>query len=188
MNAADDAPLLSAATAPPSLPPADALFAALYDELHRLARRESARAGQGAVLSATTLVHEAYLDMSQRHALAFPDRGRFLAYAARAMRAVAIDRARADGALKRGGGLDITSLDTETAEGIADPGMLSEIGAALDDLAELEPALAHVVDLKFFCGFSVAEIAALQCVSERTVQRQWEKARLLLFRALGTGP
>ncbi|MEO7055329.1 MAG: ECF-type sigma factor [Caldimonas sp.] len=183
----DDVP--SAAPAPALLAPvpADALFAALYDELHRLARRETARAGQGAVLSATTLVHEAYLDMSQRHGLAFPDRGRFLAYAARAMRAVAIDRARAGRAQKRGGGLDITSLDTETAASIADPGVLSEIGAALDELAVLEPELAHVVDLKFFCGLSVAEIAALQCVSERTVQRQWEKARLLLYRTLGTG-
>jgi len=73
-----------------------------------------------------------------------------------------------------------------TAERIAEPGLLSDIGAALDELAALEPALANVVDLKFFCGFSVAEIAALQGVSERTVQRQWEKARLLLYRALGT--
>jgi RNA polymerase sigma factor (TIGR02999 family) len=193
MNAAND-PLVPAADdgprpAPPlgAAAPSDALFSALYAELHRLARREAARAGPGAVVSPTTLLHEAYLDMSQRDSLAFPDRGRFLAYAARAMRAVAIDRARADGAQKRGGGLDITSLDTETAESVADPGMLSDIGAALDDLATLEPALANVVDLKFFCGFAVAEIAALQGVSERTVQRQWEKARLLLYRALGAG-
>ncbi len=168
-------------------PASDALFSALYSELHRLARREAARHGPNAVVSPTTLLHEAYLDMSQRDALAFPDRGSFLAYAARAMRAVAIDRARAAGAQKRGGGLDITSLDTETAESVADAGMLSDIGAALDELATLEPALANVVDLKFFCGFGVAEIAALQGVSERTVQRQWEKARLLLYRSLGTG-
>ena len=164
------------------------MFTALYDELHRLARREAARAGPYGVASATTLLHEAYLDMSQRHALDFADRGRFLAYAARAMRAVAIDRARASGAQKRGGGLDITSLDTETSESVSDPGVLSEIGEALEELAKLEPALANVVDLKFFCGLSVAEIAALQGISERTVQRQWEKARLLLFRALATGP
>ncbi len=164
----------------------DALFTSLYQELHRLARREAARAGPGAVLSPTTIIHEVYLDMSQRHALAFPDRGHFLAYAARAMRAVVIDRARANGAQKRGGGLDITSFDTETAESVAEPGLLEDIGAALDELAALEPALAYVVDLKFFCGFSVAEIAALQGVSDRTVQRQWEKARLLLYRALAS--
>ena len=163
----------------------DALFASLYNELHRLARREVARAGPGAVVSATTLLHEAYLDMAQRDALAFPDRGHFLAYAARAMRTVVIDRARAGAAQKRGGGLDITSIDTQIAEDIAEPEMLSEIGAALDELAEVEPELANVVDLKFFCGFGVAEIAAMQGVSERTVQRKWEKARLLLFRALG---
>ena len=162
----------------------DALFTTLYRDLHRLARREAARAGPGAVLSPTTLLHEAYLDMAHRDALAFPDRARFLAYAARAMRSVVIDRARASATQKRGGGLDITSLDTQTAEGLAEPAVLSEIGNALDELAEIEPELANVVDLKFFCGFSVAEIASLRGVSERTVQRQWEKARMLLYRAL----
>ena len=164
--------------------PSDALFASLYGELHRLARREAARAGPGAVVSATTLLHEAYLDMSRRDALAFADQAHFLAYAARAMRTVVIDRARAGAAQKRGGGLDITSIDTQVAESIAEPEMLSAIGEALDELAGLEPELANVVDLKFFCGFGVAEIAAMQGVSERTVQRKWEKARLLLFRAL----
>ena len=114
--------------------------------------------------------------------------GPFLAYAARAMRTVVIDRARAGSAQKRGGGLDITSLDTQTAEAVAEPALLSDIGAALDELAEVEPELANIVDLKFFCGFAVAEIAAMHGVSERTVQRQWEKARLLLFRALAERP
>ena len=189
MNAVRDPPGSPDDEAPSAEPQAaatsDALFASLYAELHRLARREAARAGPGAVVSATTLLHEAYLDISQRDALVFPDRGRFLAYAARAMRTVVIDRARAGAAQKRGGGLDFTSIDTQTAENIAEPELLSGIGAALDELAELEPELANVVDLKFFCGFGVAEIAAMQGVSERTVQRKWEKARLLLFRALG---
>ena len=119
---------ITADRAPVSTPGlADALFASLYHELHRLARREAARAGPGAVLSATTIIHEVYLDMSQRDSLAFPDRARFLSYAARAMRAVVIDRARADGAQKRGGGLDITSLDTETAQSVAEPGVLADI-------------------------------------------------------------
>jgi RNA polymerase sigma factor (TIGR02999 family) len=164
--------------------PSDALFTSLYGELHRLARREAARAGPGAIMSPTTLLHEAYLDMSQRHALAFPDRAHFLAYAARAMRTVVIDRARAGAAQKRGGDLDFTSLDTQAAETVAGPALLSDIGSALEELAVLEPELANVVDLKFFCGFAVAEIAAMRGVSERTVQRQWEKARLLLYRAL----
>jgi RNA polymerase sigma factor (TIGR02999 family) len=179
---AEDEP--RAAPAPRASCQSDALFTTLYAELHRLARREAMRAGPAAVVSPTTLLHEAYLDMAQRGALEFADRGRFLAYAARAMRSVLIDRARAGSAQKRGGGLDITSLDTQNAESIAEPMLLSDIGAALDELAEVEPELANVVDLKFFCGFGVAEIAALHGVSERTVQRQWEKARLLLFRAL----
>ena len=162
----------------------DALFARFYDELHRIARREVARSGPNPAAGATTLVHEAYLDMAGRGGLDFPDRQRFLAYAARAMRAQVIDRVRARGALKRGGGLHVTALDTQVAEDVAEPEQLADIGAALDELAALEPELANVVDLKFFCGFGMAEIASLQGVSERTVQRRWEKARLLLFRAM----
>ena len=163
----------------------DALFAKLYDELHRIARRELARSGADMMASPTTLLHEAYLDMVMRESLVFPDRARFLAYAGRAMRALIIDQVRARGALKRGGDLHITSLDTHVADQVAEPQQLADIGAALDELAQFEPELATVVDLKFFCGFAMPEIAALQEVSERTVQRRWEKARLLLFRSLG---
>lgn len=162
----------------------DTLFSTLYRQLHGMARREAARLGPNAAMGATTLLHEAYLDISQRDALAFPTEGHFLAYAARAMRGLVIDRVRERQAQKRGGGLDITSLDTEHAEQCPQPELLSDIGESLDELARLEPALAQVVDLKFFCGFSMAEIAALLGSSERTVQRQWEKARLLLHSAM----
>jgi RNA polymerase sigma factor (TIGR02999 family) len=182
------AAVADAASAGPEPGGNDALFARLYDELHRIARREAARAGPEAVASPTTLLHEAYLDMAGRGSLVFPDRLHFLAYAGRAMRALVIDRVRARGALKRGGAVHITSLDTHVAEDLVEPQQLADIGAALDDLAALEPELATVVDLKFFCGFGVAEIAALQGQSERTVQRRWEKARLLLYRALGGVP
>jgi len=165
---------------------ADQLFTALYAELHRLARREVHRLGAFTPMGATTLLHEAYLDISARDALAFPDRAHFMAYAARAMRGVVIDRVRNRHAQKRGGGLDITSLDTETADQCPEPEKLTDIGEALDELSLLEPALAQVVDLKFFCGFSMVEIAELMGTSERTAQRQWEKARLLLFRAMQT--
>lgn len=160
------------------------LFAALYSELHRMARREAGRYGPAAVVGTTELLHEAYLDMSQREALAFPDCARFLSYAGRAMRRLVIDRVRERKAQKRGGGLDITSLDTQTADEVAAPEFLQDVGDALDELAALQPELASVVDLKFFCGFTMAEIATLHGVSERTVQRQWEKARVLLYRAL----
>jgi RNA polymerase sigma factor (TIGR02999 family) len=168
----------------PGVASTDALFTELYQKLRRMARRESARLGPHGALSTTTLLHEAYLDIARRDALAFPTEAHFLAYAARAMRGLVIDRVRERKAQKRGGGLDITSLDTEHAEQCPQPELLSDIGEALDELARLEPVLAQVVDLKFFCGFSMAEIANILGTSERTVQRQWEKARLLLHHAM----
>jgi RNA polymerase sigma factor (TIGR02999 family) len=164
---------------------ADALFVTLYSELHRMARRQLARQGGGVTLGATTLLHEAYLDISQREGAVFPDRGRFMAYAARVMRGLIIDYARRRQAQKRGGGFEITSLGTDVADRAAADGQrLSRIGDAVDELATVDAALAQVVDLKFFCGFSFAEIAAMRGVSERTVQRHWEKARIYLHRTV----
>ena len=161
---------------------ADALFSSLYSELHRLAKRELARRGSPASLSVTTLLHEAYLDIAQREGSHFPDRPRFMGYAARVMRGLIIDHARSRNAIKRGGEFEITSLKTDAAENIADAKELSLISDALDQLATVDPKLAELVDLKFFCGFSFAEIAALENLSERTVQRKWEKARIYLHR------
>ncbi len=161
---------------------ADALFATLYSELHRMARRELARRGGALTLGATTLLHDAYLDMRKRDGAVFPDRGRFMAYAARVMRGLIIDYARRRKALKRGGGFEITSLGTDVASPGVDAAELVRIGEALDELAAVDPSLAQVVDLKFFCGFSFADIAAMRGVSERTVQRHWEKARICLHR------
>jgi len=159
---------------------ADALFAALYSELHRLARRELARQGVPLGLSATTLLHQAYLDMAEREGPAFPDRARFMGYAARVMRGLIIDHARNRQAQKRGGLFEITSLTTDVLENPVDYLELERIAEALDQLAKMEPSLAEIVDLKFFCGFSFSEIAAMRAVSERTVQRNWEKARIYL--------
>jgi len=161
---------------------ADTLFSALYSELHRLAKRELARRGSPASLSVTTLLHEAYLDIASREGSRFPDRPRFMGYAARVMRGLIIDHARSRNAIKRGGEFEITSLKTEPGEHFVDAKELSTISDALDQLAKVEPKLAELVDLKFFCGFSFAEIAALENLSERTVQRRWEKARIYLHR------
>lgn len=163
---------------------ADALFAALYEELHRLARVQLARAAGTPPISTTTLLHEAYLGMSRQDGVSFPDRGRFMAYAARVMRGLIIDHARSRQAQKRGGSFEIVALPDEVAELAADAEQLERIGAALDQLAAVEAPLAELVDLKFFCGFSLPEIAAQRGVSERTLQRQWEKARIFLHRAL----
>jgi len=164
----------------------EALFAALYSELHRLARRELSRHGVPVSLGATTLLHEAYLDMAARTGPSFPDRARFMGYAARVMRGLIIDHARNRRAQKRGGAFEITSLGTEVAENAPDERELTNISEALDELAKTDHSLAALVDLKFFCGFSFAEIAAMQDVSERTVQRKWEKARIYLYRSLRT--
>jgi RNA polymerase sigma factor (TIGR02999 family) len=160
------------------------LFSTLYGELHRIARREAGRHGGLASLGTTTLLHEAYLDVSSRAGLHFNDETHFLGYAARAMRGLVIDHVRQRHAAKRGGGLHITSLNTEQAEQCTEPDALQGISEALDELAQQEPELAHLVDLKFFCGFTLIEIAGMKGLSERTAQRQWEKARLLLRLAL----
>jgi RNA polymerase sigma factor (TIGR02999 family) len=159
------------------------LFATLYDELHRLAQRELRRNAQ-ATLSPTTLLHETYLNMCGRESAPAADRGRFMAYAARAMRGLLLNYLRDRQAQKRGGQFEITSLPTElplvdTEE--VDGAKLSE---ALDALALVDPRLAECVDLKFFCGFTFADIAQMRSVSERTVQRDWEKARILLHQHL----
>jgi RNA polymerase sigma factor (TIGR02999 family) len=163
---------------------ADRLFSTLYRELHRIARRELSKRGAGVTLGATTLLHEAYLDIAGRERASFPDRHRFLAYASRVMRGLIIDYARSRHAQKRGGQFEITSIGTDVPEPIHDCRELTRISDAQDALATVDPRLAQVVDLKFFCGFSFGEIAAMQDVSERTVQRDWEKARIYLHQAL----
>jgi RNA polymerase sigma factor (TIGR02999 family) len=102
------------------------------------------------------------------------------------MRGLIIDHARERHAQKRGGLFEITSLDADAMEQPVDHRELVQISEALDDLAKAEPALAEIVDLKFFCGFSFGEIAAMRNVSERTVQRSWEKARIYLHRKIRT--
>ena len=164
----------------------DKLFAILYDELHRLAERHLRRAGGAFSLATTTLLHEAYLNMAGRERVAFADESRFLAYASRAMRGLIIDYARSRRAMKRGRQFEVTlaSDDEPSSQALEDAARLARLGDGLDELAGLEPALAELVDLHFFCGFSLGEIAAFRQVSERTVQRDWRKARLLLHHAL----
>jgi len=164
---------------------ADLLFSALYTELHRIAKRELARRGVAVSLGATTLLHQAYIEMAEKDGISFPDRARFMGYAGRVMRGLIIDHARRRQAQKRGGQFELTSVETEI-EDVPIDRELSRISEALDELAKTEPPLAEVVDLKFFCGLTFAEIASLKNTSERTVQRQWEKARIYLHRSMRT--
>lgn len=162
------------------------LFQALYAELHWLAQCELARRGTELSIGVTSLLHEAWLNMAARNGeqTLFPDRTRFLAYAARVMRGLIVDFARNRHALKRGGAFEITSLDTKGAENLANACELEKISNALDELAEVDHVLAEVVDLKFFCGFTLEEIADIKGSSERTVRRNWEKARLYLYESI----
>ena len=167
-------------------PPADAgeaLFASLYAELHRLAEHHLRRGGSGLSLGTTTLLHEAYLNIAGREGVVFSERGRFLAYASRAMRGLVIDYARARRAIKRGTQFEITLTGDAVPQGSSNAAAehLGHLSEALDRLATLNPALSELVDLHFFCGFTFLEIAEFRGVSDRTVKRDWKKARLLRY-------
>ncbi len=158
------------------------VFASLYTELHVLAESHLRRQSEDFSLGTTTLVHDAYLQMSSRSPVDFPDRARFFAYASQVMRGLVIDRVRRRLAFKRGGSFQFTTLsNAPVAVSVADESPhLDALTAAMDHLTQIDPALAELVDLHFFCGFSFVEIAQLRGVSERTAQRDWRKARLLL--------
>ncbi|AHG92489.1 RNA polymerase sigma factor (plasmid) [Gemmatirosa kalamazoonensis] len=165
---------------------AELLFATLYRELHRIAAAHLRRDGAALSLRTTTLLHEAYLHIVGGDAPAFSERGRFLAYASRAMRRLVIDYARRGRAQKRDRRAEVTLTGDEqpSAEAARTAAELERLDDALEELATLEPALAELVNLHFFSGLTFAEIAALRGVSERTVQRDWRKARLLLARTV----
>lgn len=164
------------------------LFATLYHELHALAQRRLRDLPYGVTLSTTTLLHEAFLSLAGNDRLRFPDRSRFLSYASRAMRGLIIDYARRRSAAKRGGGFELVPLEGRDAPEAAAPEELNAIDQALEDLARVDARLAELVDLHFFCGLTFGEIAGLRGVSERTVQRDWRKARLILHQALRPSP
>ncbi len=165
---------------------ASELFAALYRELHAIAERQLRQGGAELTLGTTTLLHEAYLNVAAREGMRFSSRAQFLSYASRAMRGLLIDYVRRRRAKKRGSEFQLVPEVEPASRGgdapAAEP--LERLADALDTLADVDPALVQLVDLHFFCGFSFGEIAALREVSERTVQRDWRKARLLLHRTL----
>jgi RNA polymerase sigma factor (TIGR02999 family) len=162
------------------------LFDNLYADLHRMARRELYRRGAVAVLGATSVLHEAYLKVSENSKAVFVDRARFMAYAARVMRTLIIDEVRRRRSHKRGGQFRITALGTHHGNEVADPGTLLKLSDVLDELAQVEPDVAAIVELRFFGGFSFAEIATMRGVSAKTIQRSWDRGRLYLHRAMAT--
>lgn len=164
----------------------DRLLPLVYDELRRLARRQLAREYAAVTLSATDLVHEAYLKLAGG-TLSADDRTHFLSIAARAMRQVLVEQARRRRSRKRGAGTVPVTLSEARGNTIAlDPDEL----LALDDaLARLEPRQRQIVEYRYFGGLEEQEIAILLGVSERTVRREWVKARAWLYRSIyGAGP
>ena len=180
MPDAEPPPLAEAAAHASDAAGRERLFAELYRELHRVAQRELRR-NAAVTLTPTTLLHETYLSMCRRDGAAFPDRARFLAYAARAMRGLIVDYARSRQAQKRGGQFEITSLPNDLPLAFGAGVDVDKLNRALEALQKLDPRLAECVDLKFFCGASLTEIAQAWSVSERTVRREWEKARIVLY-------
>ena len=163
----------------------DRVLGTLYHELHAMARRQLA--GQyGQTLDATALVHEAYLKLIGRRDVQFDDRAHFFAYAASAMRSVVVDYARQRLAQKRGGDLHrVTELPDDVEGGLRlDEDMLG-LDTALTKLAAVDNKLAQVVELRYFAGLSEQEIAELLKRSERSIRRDWQKARMFLLASLG---
>jgi RNA polymerase sigma factor (TIGR02999 family) len=159
----------------------DHLFPRVYGELRRMARLQLGRSAGAITIEPTGLVHEAYMKLARGGAIQAEGRAHFLAIAGRAMRQVLVDRARSRGARKRGGGaMAVTLMDGHSAVEMDPARML-----ALNDAIEaLEPRQRQVVEARFFAGLEEREIAELLGVSERTVRRDWVKARAWITRAL----
>jgi RNA polymerase sigma factor (TIGR02999 family) len=165
------------------------VLATLYQELHAMARRQLAGQQQGHTLNATALVHEAYLKLVSRGGAHFDDRSHFFAYAASAMRSVIVDYARQRLAQKRGGDLHrVTELPEELESGVRLDEDVVALDEALKQLSAVDPRLTQVVELRYFAGLSEQEIAALLQRSERSIRRDWQKARLFLLAILQEAP
>jgi RNA polymerase sigma factor (TIGR02999 family) len=166
----------------------DALFSQLYSELRQLARSRLRRSEPVTVLNTTSLIHESYLRFVQARSLVFEDRTRFFAFAAHVMHSVVVDEVRKRHAERRGGGAEHVDLDTSqidaSGSGEGDERQILQVHEALNDLAALEPRLAQVVEMRYYGGLTETEIAEALGVNERTVRRDWDKARALLFDAL----
>lgn len=162
-----------------------ALFEAAYGELRRLAHSRLYGGGRNTVLDTTSLVHESYLRFVRAGELRVEDRRAFFAYASSVMRSVIIDSARERQAESRGGGMRDLTLNTQLVDSIPDgKGSILQVHEALTVLAQADARLAQVVEMRYFGGYTEAEIAEALGVTERTVRRDWEKARLILAEAL----
>ena len=173
--------------APPVPQSVQALFPVHYNELRPHARSRLSAGGRHTLLDTSALVHEAFLRMQNGAGAAIKDREHFMAYAATTMRSIIIDFVRRRGADRRGGGAEHVTLDTSAASdlGAAADDEILAVHDALETLAKVDPRLVRVVEMRYFAGLTDAEVGAALGVTDRTVRRDWERARLLLAEMLG---
>jgi len=161
------------------------IFSLLYPELKSIARARLRRGQRMTMMDTTVLVHECFLRFKKLDQVNLADRHQFLAYAARVIRTVIIDIVRHEQADKRGGPGAFDTLDTNAIDNLQDDRAdVLAVAEALESLSSVDPRLATVVEMRYFAGFSEAEIAQSLNVSERTVRRDWDKARAFLMVAL----
>lgn len=159
-------------------------FGRVYAELNRLARSHLSRQAQLTMLDAPGLVNEVYLKLVQQHVLPGADRATFLAYASRVMRSVVIDYVRSRGAERRGGGQKLLTLNTGVAEQAFTEPQLEALGDALESLERIDERAHRVVEMRYFGGLEIEEIATFLDISPATVKRDWTKARAYLLHSL----
>ena len=160
------------------------VFDAMYDELRVVARSRLSRGGRGTLLDTTSLVHESFVRFAKGGRLRLEDRDHFLRYASHVMRSVIVDFIRERLAQRRGAGATHVTLDSQIGESTAGESEILRVHEALEELAQHDARLVQVVEMRYFGGLTEPEIAALLGVTDRTVRRDWEKARLLLAAAL----
>jgi RNA polymerase sigma factor (TIGR02999 family) len=163
----------------------DALFSVAYAELRKLARSRLHDGGRNTCLDTTALVHESYLRFIRHGQLRSEDRRAFFSYASHVMRSVIIDSVRERQAQCRGGDLDRMTLNTQVVDGLpSGEDELLKVNEAIEALSHKEPRLAKVVEMRYFGGYTDLEIAQALDLNEKTVRRDWDKARLILLAML----
>jgi RNA polymerase sigma factor (TIGR02999 family) len=163
-----------------------ALYTSAYSDLRRLARHRLAAGERDALLNTTALVHESYLRLAEAPGLNLENRLHFLSYAGRAMRSIVVDWFRRRIAERRSAGAVHVSLDDDIASGIATDELVVCVHAALEELEKLDSRMARIVEMRYFAGMTEFEIGQALSITDRTVRREWEKARLWLYDALSS--
>lgn len=168
-------------------PPAADRFGDAYEELRRLAHAQLRRHERTGMLDTTALVHESWLRVAQSKGFTPDDQRHFLCYAAKVMRSVIVDHARARNAERRGGDLERTTLNSRVLENVTLESGVLRIDEALELLEAADPRLARIVELRFFAGLTGDEAASALDISPASLYREWEKARLILADAIRSG-